>query len=68
MAVPVTRRPKILGDTIHKCYIQKRRSRQNREDAYSKVDVTYWTKFSTAGLQCINECYTWNGRYMQTRC
>ncbi|KAK7835477.1 sucrose synthase 6, partial [Quercus suber] len=24
-----------------------------------KVDATYWTKFSTAGLQRINECYTW---------
>ncbi|KAL0014866.1 hypothetical protein SO802_001935 [Lithocarpus litseifolius] len=24
-----------------------------------KVDATSWTKFSTAGLQRINECYTW---------
>ncbi|XP_062150878.1 sucrose synthase 5-like isoform X2 [Alnus glutinosa] len=24
-----------------------------------KVDATYWNKFSTAGLQRINECYTW---------
>ncbi|KAK4602817.1 hypothetical protein RGQ29_011710 [Quercus rubra] len=24
-----------------------------------RVDATYWTKFSTAGLQRINECYTW---------
>ncbi|KAF3952971.1 hypothetical protein CMV_021532 [Castanea mollissima] len=24
-----------------------------------KLDATYWTKFSTAGLQRINECYTW---------
>ncbi|XP_050270378.1 sucrose synthase 5-like [Quercus robur] len=24
-----------------------------------KVDATYWSKFSTAGLQRINECYTW---------
>ncbi|PON75289.1 Sucrose synthase [Parasponia andersonii] len=24
-----------------------------------KKDATYWNKFSTAGLQRINECYTW---------
>jgi sucrose synthase len=24
-----------------------------------KVDATYWNKFSIAGLQRINECYTW---------
>ncbi|KAE8021898.1 hypothetical protein FH972_007748 [Carpinus fangiana] len=24
-----------------------------------KVDDTYWSKFSVAGLQRINECYTW---------
>lgn len=24
-----------------------------------KRDATYWNKFSTAGLQRINECYTW---------